>query len=168
MGKRVLVVSGERAEESASRACYAGFEEHRTRTKKRYVDQWRPVHQWPEAHVWEIIERYCVNPHPCYRLGWGRCSCAACIFGSKDQWATLNLIAPAQVERIVNYEQEFGCTINRSKSVPELIAAGTPYPGMDPVVIRQATTEHFIEDIILTPQTWTLPSGAFGESCGPT
>lgn len=164
-GKKVLVVSGERAEESAARACYASIEPHRTHGKKRHVDQWRPVHQWSESQVWEIIERYSVNPHPCYRLGWGRCSCSACIFGSKDQWATLNHIAPAQVSKIAAYEQEFGCTINRTKSVPELVSAGRPYPDMAPDVIRQAMAEVFTEPIIVS--VWTLPKGAYGESCGP-
>lgn len=167
-GKRVLVVSGERAEESAARACYKSIEPHRTHGKKRHVDQWRPVHQWKEEQVWEIIERYRVNPHPAYRLGWGRVSCAACIFGSKDQWASLASIYPEMVKRIAEYESEFAVTINRSRTVPEMVAQGSPYPDMSADVIRLALSEHFNETIILPPGTWELPKGAYGESCGPT
>lgn len=76
---RTLVISGERAEESAARANYKTFEPHRSDNrggrKGRHVDHWRPVHGWSEAEVWAIIEKYQVNPHPAYHLGWGRVSC---------------------------------------------------------------------------------------------
>ena len=82
-GKRVLFVTGERAEESPGRAKYLPFEPHRTdlarkatkRPRKapvRHVDHWRPVHVWTEAHVWEVIRRHGIVPHPAYRLGWGK------------------------------------------------------------------------------------------------
>jgi hypothetical protein len=165
-GKRTLLLTGERAEESANRARYKQFEDHATNGKKRTVHQWRPVHQWSEQRVWDLIEKYKINPHPAYRLGWGRVSCAACIFGSKDQWASLNAIAPNMVRRISEYEVDFECTINRSKSVPQLVAAGTPYAGMLSEVIMSALSTTFEEAVIV--EEWTLPSGAFGESCGPT
>lgn len=168
IGKKVLLVTGERAEESASRACYKQLEPHKTTSKKRHVDQWRPVHKWPESQVWEIIEKYRVNPHPCYKLGWGRCSCAACIFGSKNQWKSLSLVNPAQIKKIIEYEAEFGKTINRDKSVPELIALGKAYENMDPKDMKAAVSEVFEQPIILPEGTWKLPSGAFGENAGPT
>ena len=49
------------------------------------------------AEVWEIIKRYRVIPHPAYRLGWGRVSCWDCIFGTSNQWASLQAIAPVLV-----------------------------------------------------------------------
>ena len=169
-GKRVLMVTGERAEESKARANYCGFETHRADARKgakgRHVDQWRPVRSWDEAAVWRIIERWNVNPHPAYRLGWGRVSCAACIFGSSDQWASLNAINPSQVARISDYEQEFGVTIHRTETVCQRVAKGTPYK-MDPAIIAAALAEEFEEAVILPAGTWTLPAGAFGESAGP-
>ncbi len=168
IGKRVLVVTGERAEESASRACYKTAESHKTSSKKRHVDHWRPVHAWKEVQVWSLLEKYRINPHPCYRLGWGRCSCSACIFGSKNQWASLAAIYPEQIKRISDYEQEFGKTINRDKSVPEMIALGKPFEGMDPEIIRSALSRTFDEPVIMAPGTWKLPAGAFGENAGPT
>lgn len=167
-GKRILLVTGERAQESPSRACYAQAEAHKTNGKKRTVTQWRPVHAWKEEQVWEIIERYSINPHPAYRLGWGRVSCSACIFGSHHQWASLNMVNPAQVKRIAEYEEEFGVTINRKLSVPQQIAKGTPYANMDPADITAALSESFTEPIILPRETWKLPRGAYGESTGPT
>lgn len=102
IGKRVLVVTGERAEESTARSRYQVFEPHRADLRNgvqrpRVVDQWRAVHGWSEGQVWDIIRRYAVNPHPAYRLGWGRVSCAACIFGSPNQWASLRANQPGAV-----------------------------------------------------------------------
>lgn len=82
LGRRTLVLTGERAEESWSRRNYARFEPHRSDTRAslkvpRHIDVWRAVHSWSEARVWEIIQRWRLEIHPAYRLGWGRVSCGA-------------------------------------------------------------------------------------------
>ena len=162
-------MTGERAEESASRAKYKSFEPHKADNRdglnQRHIDHWRPVHSWAEKEVWNIIRQYNVNPHPAYKLGWGRVSCAACIFGSKDQWASLHKIAPDQVNQIIHYERLFGVTINRSKSIPEMILDGKAYETMTSETTAQALSEDFSEPVFV--ENWTLPAGAFGESCGP-
>ena len=99
-GARTLVVTGERAEESAGRARYAPLEPHRTHARCRHVDHWRPVHAWSEADVWEIIARRRITPHLAYDLGWSRLSCRACIFGGPDQWATLRAVFPGALRRL--------------------------------------------------------------------
>lgn len=79
---KILVVSGERRQESAGRAKYNEMELHRTNaTAKahRLVHQWRSVIDWDEAQVWEVIKRWHIAPHPCYAAGWNRCSCMMCI-----------------------------------------------------------------------------------------
>lgn len=168
--KRTLVVTGERAEESAARAKYKMFEPDRSDLRngrtKRHVDHWRPVHGWSEAEVWDIIAKYGVVPHPAYRMGFGRCSCMACIFGSANQWATIQCYAPERFEEIACYEEEFGVTIQRNRSVRELAAMGKPYPVEDPAIVELALSEEYTEAIIV--ETWTHPAGAFGESAGPT
>ena len=173
--KRVLVVTGERAEESTARAGYALFEPHRVdlragRLRRRHIDRWRPIHAWTERRVWEILERHRVNPHPAYKLGFGRCSCAACIFGSKHQWATLRAIDRAKFDRIAEYERRFGVTIhNKRLTVVQLADAGTPHRGMREADIRAALATSWDEPIVLPPGVeWTLPAGAFGENCGPS
>ena len=169
-GKKVLLVSGERAEESAGRAKYAEFEpdraDNRDGKKKRHVDRYRNVHKWTEQEVWDIIEKHNVRVHPAYYIGWGRVSCASCIFGSKDQWATLHKIDKDHVNQIIEYERQFDVTINRTKSVPELIEEGTPYDNIPEDVVRLALSDTYNKEIFV--EIWELPNGAFGESCGPT
>lgn len=166
-GKRTLFITGERAEESTCRAKYAEFEPHKRHAKKRHIDHHRPVHSWKEKQVWDIIERWKIKVHPCYYLGWGRCSCAACIFGSNNQWASLNKISPMMINRIINYEKTFGVTIHRTKSVAERIQSGKPYPTAlsDSHEGRLVMGKEFTDSVWMS--VWKLPAGAFGESAGP-
>ena len=164
-GKRTLFITGERAEESAARAKYSEFEPHRTHSNKRHVDQWRPVHHWSESEVWNIIKRWNINPHPAYKLGWGRLSCALCIFGNSNQWASARDVLPEQFNAVADYEQSFGLTIKRDKSVIESANAGTCYI-FDQDEVKQATSEIYTDSPII--KKWTMPQGAFGDSTGPT
>lgn len=168
---KTLVITGERAQESAARARYRTFEPHRCDNRngarvKRHIDHWRPIHARSEGQVWEIIKRHRVNPHPAYWLGWGRTSCRTCIFGSADQWATIRKYMPEAFERIARYEELFGSTIHRAKPVRQLAEMGTPYD-CDPEKLKQAERTHFSEPILIEGD-WTYPPGAFGESSGPS
>jgi 3'-phosphoadenosine 5'-phosphosulfate sulfotransferase (PAPS reductase)/FAD synthetase len=165
-GKRTLVMTGERAEESRARANYARFEPHRSDTRgskkvPRHVDVWRSVHSWSEARVWDIIGRWKLQPHPAYLLGWGRLSCRACVFGSKNQWASVRAIAPEQFNLIANYEREFKVTIHRSKSVMEQADAGAPYP-FNPKWVEAANSKTWSLPIFVDP--WVLPAGRLWRS----
>ena len=176
--RRTLLITGERAQESKTpgkgRAAYAEFEieekaDARDGKRRRWVDRWRPVHKWTEEDVWNIIRRYGVNPHPAYKLGWGRVSCAACIFGNANQWASLRAVNPDQFEEVAQREFNSGKTIHRTRSVREQANSGTPYPNTaDSELVALATGTHFTEPIRLDPETWTLPAGAYGEGDGPT
>jgi rhodanese-related sulfurtransferase len=167
---RTLVVTGERAQESASRARYLSFEPHRTDRRAgrlaRHVDHWRPVHAWDEAQVWEIMERHNVRPHPAYELGFGRCSCQFCIFGSPNQWATVRQIDPVRFQRIADYEVEFAHTIRNGMNVHQLADKGVPYPAATPERAKVALSRDYNLPIIM--ENWEQPAGAYGESAGPT
>ncbi|MBA4794413.1 MAG: phosphoadenosine phosphosulfate reductase family protein [Phenylobacterium sp.] len=162
-----LVVTGERAEESPMRARYAPFGPHRTATRQRRIDHWRPVLSWPEAEVWAIIARYGVTPHPAYGLGWSRVSCRSCIFGSPNQWATLRALYPEAFRRIVEREAASGLTIQQHASVSELADRGRPYAAAlaNPALAAQAGATTWIAPVFTRP--WRLPAGAFGEAAGP-
>lgn len=171
---RTLVVSGERAEESAARSKYNVFEPHRTSSKAggrlhRHVDVWRPVHGWSEADVWAIIKKHGVVPHPAYYLGWSRLSCMACIFGNPSQWRSVQMIAPSVFDQIAAYEIQFGLTIRREESVVVAASRGATYAGLeDPVTVALALAEQYDGPVLIDPFLWLMPSGAFGKSGGPS
>jgi 3'-phosphoadenosine 5'-phosphosulfate sulfotransferase (PAPS reductase)/FAD synthetase len=172
-GKRVLVVTGERAQESASRARYATWEQGRVHApnRGRHVEHWRPIHKWSTGEVWAIIRRHGVVPHPAYYLGWGRLSCISCIFGSANQWATVRAISPCQFKRIAAYETQFNRTIHRKKSVETLANEGTPYAAAvsQPELVEIAMSREWLGGaVVISPEEWQLPAGAFGESTGPS
>ena len=167
---KTLVISGERAEESANRAKYLAFEPHRCdlrngRNYQRYIDHWRPVLYWNEQAVWDIIKRWSIKPHPCYEIGYSRASCRFCVFSDKHAWATGRAIAPDGFNKVANYEREFNVTIHRSLSVIELADAGTPFVH-DPKWSIAANSRTF--DLPVFVQNWTLPAGAFKHASGPT
>ena len=169
IGARTLFLSGERAEESPGRAKYAEFEPddaHLSGGKiERHIDRWRAVHKWSERDVWDIMARHSIFPHPCYRLGWSRCSCSACIFNNADAFASYRLIFPEMFDVLSGYEEQFGRTIKRNMSLPVLADKGTPFK-MDPEDIRLAKSTTWERSMILDP--WELPRGAFAEGSGPT
>lgn len=166
-GKKILTVSGERGEESPCRAKRVDFEPDRTDSVDREVFRYRPIKDWTEEQVWDIMRRWKVNPHPCYWLGWGRCSCAGCIFGSDDQWASLNIVNPMQFDTIYEYEVEFGTTIHRNgTSIADAAARGTPYMAITPERMIAALSLEYTQSIIV--EDWQLPPGAFGDATGPS
>ncbi len=167
-GKRILFLSGERRQESAARSKYAEMEQHRTHTKSRHVDHWRMVIDWTEEQVWSTLREFNIMPHPAYRLGWGRVSCLACIFGQADQWASVRLIAPDVFARIAQYERDFGKTIHKGKSVVDLADRGTPYPQCcDRELVALAMDRNYPPHLALSGN-WTLPPGAFKHCGGPS
>lgn len=163
-GKRVLIVTGERAEESSGRARYATFEPHRTHGRRRHVDVWRPVHAWDEAAVWRILERYRVNPHPGYQLGWPRLSCRHCIFGTPNQCASARAIDPVGFARLPRYEKEFGVSVHQGETLVQRADRGRPF-NMDPDVVKQAMSVIYEAPIFI--DSWKLPAGAFAKGGGP-
>lgn len=175
LGRRTLILTGERAEESRARAHYATFEPDRTDTRngsrrQRHVDHWRPVHAMTEHDVWALLKRYGIVPAPAYRLGWSRLSCIACIFGGADQWATLRHIAPTMFEQIAAYEDRFDRTIHRTMTVRARADRGRPYAAAieQPGLARAAMQSAWTEPVRVSPHAWHLPAGAFGASLGPS
>lgn len=170
-GIRTLVLSGERGEESPQRAKYAIWEPDRADLRNgripRHVDRHRPIRDWKESEVWAIIERYRVRAHPCYYMGWGRCSCKFCIFGNRNQFASAAHISPELTWEIIGLEGQFASTIKRNCGLDALIASGTPYPHITDELKALATNYDYDRPIILPEdEPWLLPAGAYGENCG--
>ncbi len=188
---RTLVLTGERAQESMSedafkklmegtlpdnerkgRGTYNIFEADRADCRKngskgkkdRLVDHLRPLRDIPVQDVWNLIKKYNINPHPAYKLGFGRVSCMNCIFGNANQFASTMKINPIATQKIAHYEEEFGVTIKRKDSVKDLIEKGTAYPNMKDSDIDAGIAKEFTQSIFT--KEWSLPSGAFAEGCG--
>lgn len=165
-GIKTVLISGERGEESPARAEYADLEidrcDARNGKKQRYVDRWRPIKNWTEEQVWKIIEDHGVVVHPCYYMGWSRCSCKFCIFGNADQFASAYMLSPDQGLELISMEHRYGVTMKREENLTNLIARGSVYQSA--YGKKDAST---YTGSIFTTQ-WKLPAGAYGEGCGPT
>ena len=164
---KVLLVTGERGEESKQRSKYAQVEAHKSNTKSRTVHQYRPIQDWTEKQVWQVIQEHGIVAHPAYHLGYGRVSCAHCIFGNNDQWATGRKLLPVSFDEIAQHEQEFGTTIHRSLNVVERADAGTPYAYSQEHAERAVSFEPF-DSVQVKPSEWQQPSGAYKRCGGPS
>ncbi|WP_259328578.1 phosphoadenosine phosphosulfate reductase family protein [Bacteroides fragilis] len=170
---RTLVLSGERAEESPQRAKYAVFGPDRADLRSgkgfsRHVDRYRPLLHWKETEVWNIIKRHRIRVHPCYYMGWTRCSCKFCIFSQKNQYASAAKISPQQTGNIIQLETRFCCTIKRNITLRKFIDSGTAYKSITSDLQKLATGFNYNRPIILPhSEEWILPAGAYGENCGP-
>lgn len=166
--KKILLLSGERREESSARSKYAEMERHRTTTETRRVDRWRAVIDWSESQVWDIIKRYGIVPHPAYRLGFPRVSCQHCIFMDANQAATNRLIDPQGFALVAQHEANSGKTIKRGISMNELADKGIPYNEVAHAaeLVALAMGETYDEPVFTT--NWIMPAGAFRHGGGPT
>lgn len=99
--------------------------------------------------------------------GLGKMFLQICIFGNKNQFASAASVSPEQIGRIIKLERDFGYTLKRNLSLPELIAMGCVYKNITPELQCLATSYNYEQAIILpVAEEWTLPAGAFGENCG--
>lgn len=173
-GGRFMLITGERREESTNRAKYAEVEKHKSSNSKRTVIQWRSVIDWTEAEVWAVIEKNGITPHPAYQAGFGRCSCAFCIFGNPSQMATAADLLPTQYETLAQVEKDLGYAMHsrkvKGKAVPveldEYIAKGESFAIDAATEIREACGSRSY-DMAITTDEWALPAGAFKDSDGP-
>jgi 3'-phosphoadenosine 5'-phosphosulfate sulfotransferase (PAPS reductase)/FAD synthetase len=169
-----LMLTGERREESPARSKYEEVVEY-NRTRTRRVDQWRNVLDWDEYQVWDTIRRWKIDPHPAYKLGWGRVSCMCCIYGDEDQWASVRTLDANRFNRIATYEVDFGLTIATKKegketapySVVEKADLGESFVVSAPAeIVEQAMGEGYNASQVFV-NNWELPKGAFKRCPGP-
>ena len=170
---RTLVLSGERGEESKQRAEYAILEPDRADLRNgrvpRYIDRFRPIRDWKEQQIWDILEKYRVRPHPCYFMGFGRCSCKFCVFGNCHQFASAACVSKTQANDLIRFEKDFGYTMKRDTDLASLIRKGVPYDSITEELRKVATSYEYKSPIILPDkETWQLPAGAFRKCGGPS
>lgn len=165
----LVVMTGERRIESTARSNYAEVEEYRGATKTRRAVQWRPIIDWTVEMVWDIYKTHKVQAHPCYELGWGRCSCQLCIFSSADTWANIEEISPEKVMRIAEIEDDLNFSLYSTKGKAQQsiyqtkVLQGTANipDHLKKRWLLEALTE-FTSPIIV-PGAWELPLGALSK-----
>jgi hypothetical protein len=147
------------------------MEIHRTNAEKRShrtVHQWRPVIDYSEKDVWEILKRHRVNPHPCYRIGWNRCSCAKCIFSIPSLFAGIKEIYPKEYEELKQDEKILGFTLDNKKCLDDFVgnAKSCIYWQDKPAVHFIQTGSFSVNDVYVKDLHY--PAGAFhGSEGGP-
>lgn len=168
--KKVLVVTGERREESANRAKYAEAEIHACNSKKRLVHAWRPIIDWSEQQVWDMYEKRRFLPHPAYLLGWNRTSCFGCIFSTADLWAMMREISPERFSKLVEVEKQLSHTVDTNRLTLEQKAdigsiERLPKDSRISQWVSIALNRNFTKaDLIM--DKWELPAGAFRGNVG--
>ncbi len=169
-GKKICLITGERRQESTARSKYAEVEAHRCNSPKKLVHQWRNVIDYSEEMVWSLLRKHNIRAHPAYYLGWGRVSCVLCIFGDADQMASARVLVPDQFNRVVGYEQQFGVTIRKGKTVLQMADQGRSHSTIDDTFYRPLALSHDypVHLIHFTAEAWQLPSGAYKRCGGPT
>lgn len=165
--KTIVVLTGERREESPQRSRYEPTVEYLRSTKKgRSVFQHRPILGYTLTGVWRAIENAKILPHPAYYWGAPRLSCRSCIFGTPDHFASLRRDFPKAFDRLARLERELNHTIDSRYSLNLYADRGTPYseankfPGLthrDTIELLDAT----LWDVSVFSQKWFLPAPAF-------
>jgi len=169
--KRTLVITGERAEESGNRARLPRAERHRTDRREgkvaRLVDHVRPVLDESESEIWDRMRRWGVRPHPAYVAGFGRCSCAYCIFSNPNQLATLREIDARGFHQMAGIEETLSHTMKNGLSLHQVADKGTRYEAATDEAAAVLMSHEFNLPILMDSKDWKLPAGAFGENAGP-
>lgn len=115
-----------------------------------------------------MLKRHKVNPHPCYRAGWNRCSCAMCIFSTPSLFAGIRELYPEDYGLLKQDEQTLGFTLDNKRDLDTFVgdAKSCVYHG-DEVALRSLMTGEFSVDDVYVDE-WMYPAGAFhGAEGGP-
>lgn len=172
MDIKLLIVSGERRGESVGRSKYNEIEIHRTNAVSKHhrtVHQWRPVIDYSEKDIWEVLKRHKVNPHPCYRAGWNRCSCAMCIFSTPQLFVGIRELYPKEYALLCQDEKVLGFTLDNHCDLETYIGSADScvYHG-DKEAIQSLLTGEFPVESVYVKDKWKYPAGAFhGAAGGP-
>lgn len=109
---RILILIGERREESPKRAKLEAYRPHaKLSVKGRHVVEYSPILDMSETQVWEEVKASGMPIHPCYtKFGVKRASCAICIFSSDSDIKQAAIHAPEIVSRYLAVEKKLNHT----------------------------------------------------------
>ncbi|WP_336788462.1 phosphoadenosine phosphosulfate reductase domain-containing protein [Paenibacillus sp. MMO-177] len=110
---KILLLTGERSEESTERAAKNVFQIHSaqaTGRKDRIVHWLKPIKDMLKIQVRQLIADYGIELHPCYQ--WvSRCSCKFCIFNTSAEMQHTSKLFPDDWEYLKQMERELGHTM---------------------------------------------------------
>lgn len=172
---KIVFLTGERHDESPARKNLKEVEAYRASSQKRNVLLWRPNVEVTETQVWDMMKAHMVQPHPCYMIGWSRCSCQLCIFNAKEFWRATLDISPEKVLRIGELEEETARfptgihTLYDKKTIWEKVVSG----GDSIINLKDPETAYWVDQATkkfthpIIVEKWIMPSGAFNQlNCG--
>ncbi|MFX3637303.1 MAG: phosphoadenosine phosphosulfate reductase family protein [Candidatus Pristimantibacillus sp.] len=114
---KILLLTGERSEESLERAEKPVFMVHPAQAigrKNRIVHWFKPIKDLLKSHVWQLAADHGIKLHPCYE--WvSRCSCKFCIFNTSVEMQRTSKLFPDDWEYIKQMERDLGHTMKSKK-----------------------------------------------------
>ncbi|NHN35482.1 phosphoadenosine phosphosulfate reductase family protein [Paenibacillus agricola] len=114
---KILLLTGERSEESTERAEKPVFKIHSaqaTGRKNRILHWLKPIKDMLKFQVRELVAEYGIELHPCYE--WvSRCSCKFCIFNTSGEMQRTSKLYPDDWEYLKKMELDLGHTMKSKK-----------------------------------------------------
>lgn len=136
---------------------------------KEKIELWHHDIDWSERDIWECMKRHNINPHPCYRTGWNRCSCAMCIFSTPKLFAGIKELYPEEFEALVQDEKILGFTLDNKCDLNTFVGnEKSCVVRTDKEAIESLLTGQYTPEQIYVKGEWHYPAGAFhGAAGGP-
>ncbi|MGO4695432.1 phosphoadenosine phosphosulfate reductase family protein [Paenibacillus sp. 2TAB26] len=110
---KILLLTGERSEESTERAAKNVFQLHTSHAvgrKNRVVHWLKPIKDMLKSQVRQLAADHDIELHPCYE--WvSRCSCKFCIFNTCSELQQTSKLYPEDWEYLKQMEQDIGHTM---------------------------------------------------------
>ncbi len=113
-GRKILLLTGERAGESAARARKPEWQlRGATSPRKGRLVVWhRAMLRWTEAEVWDYLRRHRIPVPASYAQGFPRHSCIHCIHKSWEEMCLAFVLHPEPAARRVAAEERMGHRVN--------------------------------------------------------
>lgn len=122
---KILLLTGERSEESTQRANQPAFLVHSanaTGKKNRLVHWFKPIKDMFKVQVRQLAAAYGIELHPCYQ--WvSRCSCKFCIFNTSAEMSRTSRLYPDDWEYLKQMERDLNHTMKTYRGNPLTLGA---------------------------------------------
>lgn len=99
-GKHVISWQGVRADESLARANLTEYE-----PMPEGFDVYRPLLKWTAQDVFEMHDKYGIDPNPLYKEGMARVGCMPCINSGKHEIFEIARRYPEEIKRVAEWER---------------------------------------------------------------